>query len=287
MEPLVSVIIPTFNRRAMVAEAVASVQAQTMGAWECLVVDDGSTDGTAEAIEAVADERVHLLRQENRGVAAARNRGIATSRAPLVAFLDSDDLWHPAKLARQVAVMDEGWALCHTDEVWVRRGERVNPKNKHAKSGGWLLERSLELCCISPSAAMVRRDVIEALGGFDESYPVCEDYDLWLRLTARYQVAFVPEPLVTKRGGHADQLSASRWGLDRWRVAAIEKLLDEGRLDAEARRSAVAELHRKCDILVGGFAKRGKEAEAAHYRLIKERYPLHQSTEAVCPGSRS
>lgn len=92
LEPLVSVIIPTFNRRAMVAEAVASVQAQTMGAWECLVVDDGSTDGTAEAIEAVADERVHLLRQENRGVAAARNRGIATSRAPLVAFLDSDDL---------------------------------------------------------------------------------------------------------------------------------------------------------------------------------------------------
>jgi GT2 family glycosyltransferase len=287
LEPLVSVIIPTFNRRAMVAEALVSVQAQTMGAWECIVVDDGSTDGTAEAVEAFSDERVRLLRQENLGVAAARNRGIAASRGPLVAFLDSDDLWHPAKLARQLAVMDEGWALCHTDEIWVRRGVRVNPKKKHAKAGGRLLERSLELCCISPSAAVVRRDVLEALGGFDEAYPVCEDYELWLRLTARYPVAFVPEPLVTKRGGHADQLSASRWGFDRWRVAAIVKLLDEGCLDAEGHRSAVAELHRKCDILIGGFAKRGKEVEAAHYRSKKERHPLQAGAEALCPVSRS
>ncbi|MFB3073314.1 MAG: glycosyltransferase family 2 protein [bacterium] len=283
MEPAVSVIIPTFNRRAMAAEAVASVQAQTFGEWECIVIDDGSTDGTSEAIEALADERVRVVRQRRRGVAAARNRGVAESRSPLIAFLDSDDLWRPAKLACQVSVMAEGWALCHTDEIWVRRGVRVNPKKKHAKAGGWLLERSLELCCISPSAAVVRRDVLDALGGFDEAFPVCEDYDLWLRLTARHPVAFVPEPLVTKRGGHAGQLSSSRWGLDRWRVAAIVKLLDEGPPGDEARILATSELHRKCDILIGGFANRGKEAEAALYRSLKERFPLEVDKEVLCP----
>ncbi len=283
MEPAVSVVIPTFERRPMLLEALASVRAQTFEDWDCWVVDDGSSDGSAEAVEALGDRRVRLIRQANRGVSAARNRGLAAARAGLVAFLDSDDLWHPEKLARQVAVMEEGWALCHTEEVWLRGSERVKPKRRHAKAGGWQFLRSLELCCISPSAALVRRDVLEALGGFDEAYPVCEDYDLWLRLTARYPVAYLADALVTKRGGHPGQLSLSRWGLDRWRVRAIEKVLRDEALPADYRRAALEELHRKCDVLIGGFAKRGDEAEAARWRAVKERYPVSWRTEEPCP----
>jgi glycosyltransferase involved in cell wall biosynthesis len=270
--PKVTIIIPTYNRRPMVLEALESVRAQTFEAWECIVVDDGSTDGTAQAVESLADERIRLLRQPNRGVAAARNRGLAEARSELIAFLDSDDLWLPRKLEAQLPVMAQGWALCHTEEIWIRKGVRVNPKKKHAKSGGWLFERSLELCCISPSAALIRRQVLEELGGFDETFPVCEDYDLWLRLTSRYPVAFIPEPLVVKRGGHEDQLSKSRWGLDRWRVRAIVKLLEEGSLSAEMRRAALAELERKCNILIKGFTKRGKLSEADQYRELIGRY---------------
>jgi glycosyltransferase involved in cell wall biosynthesis len=266
----------------MLLEAVASVRAQTLEEWECWVVDDGSTDGSAEAVEALGDGRIRLLSQERRGVSAARNRGIEASQAPLVAFLDSDDLWHPEKLVRQVNCMSDGWVLCHTEEVWVRRGVRVNPQKKHAKAGGWQFRRSLELCCISPSAAMVRRDVFDEVGLFDEEFPVCEDYDLWLRMTARWPVAFIAEPLVTKRGGHDGQLSASRWGLDRWRVAAIIKVLEEGILSEGDRRAALDELQRKCDVLIGGFTKRGKEAEAARYRAILERYELSERKEAHC-----
>jgi glycosyltransferase involved in cell wall biosynthesis len=287
-EPAVSVVIPTYDRREMVLEALASLRDQTFGAWECVVVDDGSTDGTAEAVEALADGKVQLIRQARRlGVSAARNRGVAETGAPLVAFLDSDDLWHPEKLALQVEVMGEGWALCHTEEVWVRQGRRLRPKKKHAKGGGWLFGRSLRLCCISPSAALVRRDVLEELGGFDEAYPVCEDYELWLRITSRWPVAFIHEPLVTKRGGHPDQLSASRWGLDRWRVQAITRVLEEGRLSEEDRRAALYELHRKCDILIGGYAKRGKEAEAASYRALKERFGAPEMEKGLCPSSKS
>lgn len=282
MKPAVSVIIPTFDRLPMLQEAIGSVRAQTFGDFECLVVDDGSTDGTAPAVEkvAAADARVRLLKQENRGVSAARNRGVEASRAPLVAFLDSDDLWHPEKLSRQVEVMQEGWALCHTDEVWLRRGARVNQRKRHAKGGGWQFVRSLELCCISPSAAVVRRDALEEAGGFDEDFPVCEDYDLWLRMTARWPVAFIAEPLTIKRGGHPGQLSASRWGMDRWRARAIEKLLEADGLLEGLRQAALEELHSKCDVLISGFARRGNEEEAARWRALKERHPLSSLKEA-------
>lgn len=257
--PEVSVIVPTYNRREFVREAMASVYAQTCLDFELLVVDDGSTDGTAEVMREFPDAR--YLWQENRGVSAARNAGAAASRGHLLAFLDSDDLWQPSKLATQVAFFQAHpeAQICQTEEIWLRNGTRVNPHHKHRKPSGDIFARSLELCLVSPSAVMLRRAFFEQCGGFDENLPACEDYDLWLRIAVMEPVHLLDEPLVIKRGGHADQLSRQFWGMDRFRVKALCKLLDSGVLFPEQRQQTVATLHAKCAILAQGARKRGQD----------------------------
>jgi glycosyltransferase involved in cell wall biosynthesis len=246
------------------------------------VIDDGSTDGTRELIEREfldarllrAVHTVHYVHQPNRGVSAARNRGIAESRGEWIAFLDSDDAWLPRKLEKQLAALaaNPGFRLCHTDEIWVRRGRRVNPMKKHAKAGGDIFERCLALCAISPSSALVHRSLFDEVGTFDESLPACEDYDLWLRVTSREPVLYVDEPLVIKHGGHDDQLSRLHWGMDRFRVRAIEKLLIDGALDDLQRAAAVRALNEKLEILAAGADKRGRADEAAAWRAKKSVY---------------
>ncbi len=259
--PEVSVIIPTYNRREFVREALASVYAQTFLDFELIVVDDGSTDDTEAVVHEFSEAR--YLWQENRGVSAARNAGAAASCGPLLAFLDSDDLWQPGKLAAQVAFFQAypEARICQTEEIWLRNGIRVNPHRKHRKPSGDIFARSLELCLVSPSAVMLRRTFFEQLGGFDENLPACEDYDLWLRIAVQEPVHLLNEPLVIKRGGHADQLSHRFWGMDRFRVHALSKLLDSGTLSLEQRAQAVATLQAKCAILVQGAQKRGSGGE--------------------------
>jgi glycosyltransferase involved in cell wall biosynthesis len=259
--PKVSVIIPTYNRRDFVREAVASVLAQTYGDFELLVVDDGSDDDTAAVVREF--DGVRYVFQPNRGVSAARNRGAALSGGELLAFLDSDDLWQPRKLEYQVAFFatHPQTRICQTEEIWLRHGVRVNPRNKHRKVGGDIFARSLELCLVSPSAAMLRRELFERVGGFDESLPACEDYDLWLRIAATEAIHLIETPLVIKRGGHADQLSRRFWGMDRFRVAALCKLLDSGALSPEQRRLTEDTLRTKCNVLAQGACKRGKDGE--------------------------
>ncbi len=269
MIPLVSVIIPTYNRWPMVGEAINSVLAQSYRGFELVVVDDGSEDGTAERILTKYGSRIRLFSQPRRGVAAARNLGVGRSTGKYLAFLDSDDLWRPKKLEAQVAFMESHSeaAICQTEEIWIRNGVRVNPKKKHRKPSGDIFRASLDLCLVSPSAVMIARELFDRLGGFDESFPVCEDYDLWLRVTAELKVFLIPAPLVIKRGGHADQLSRSTWGLDRFRVRALRKILESG-IQGE-RRSWVREaLQSKVAVLAQGALKRGKEAEALGYKAL-------------------
>jgi glycosyltransferase involved in cell wall biosynthesis len=270
--PAVSVIIPTFNRRGLVQQAIDSVLAQDFDDCELIVVDDGSTDDTAEAL-AVYGPRIRVLRQPNRGVSAARNAGIRAAAAPLIALLDSDDLWLPAKLARQTAFFQAhpGILICQTEEIWVRNGVRVNPRKKHRKPSGMIFERSLELCLVSPSAVMMHQSLLEAVGLFDEALPACEDYDLWLRVACRYPVYLIDDPLIVKRGGHADQLS-SRPGLDRYRIRSMATLLESGWLDPAQAAATRQVLQRKCAIYVQGCLKRGKSDEARTYREIAEKY---------------
>jgi len=270
MVPLVSVIIPTYNRAGQVAEAVASVAAQTFRDFEILVVDDGSTDDTFEVLAALECVRVlrHLRR---RGVAAARNLGAAEARGEWLAFLDSDDLWLPEKLARQMAYLEArpGLLWCQTDETWVRKGVRVNKPASHRKVGGRIFLRSLERCLVSPSAVVLHRQLLADHGGFDADLPAAEDYDLWLRLSWRYEMGLVDEPLIIKQGGHPDQLSA-QWGLDRFRIRALVKLLQEPDLPEPYALAATRTLAVKCAIYAQGCEKRGKFAEAQFYQQLGE-----------------
>ncbi len=284
----VSVVIPVYNRWPMVGEAVDSVLAQTECDYELIVVDDGSTDETPRRLRDYG-ARLTVLSQGRRGVAAARNLGASRAAGKYLAFLDSDDLWHPRKLQRQLAFMERNpdVQICQTDEIWLRNGVRVNPRNKHRKPSGDIFRASLELCLVSPSAVMMRRELFERVGGFDESLPVCEDYDLWLRISKDIEVPLIPEALVTRRGGHADQLSRSTWGFDRFRVTSIANLMEAG-LDPEKAGWALEAMAKKVTILAQGFRKRGNEAMAREYEERLRRAACFGSPDAglhqVPPG---
>jgi glycosyltransferase involved in cell wall biosynthesis len=271
--PIASVIIPTFNRAVFLREAIDSVLAQSHQNFELIIVDDGSTDNTREVIVA-DDDRVRYVFQPNRGVSAARNLGIRHANGELIAFLDSDDLWLPQKLSRQVDWMAARphIMLCHTEEIWIRRGVRVNQKKIHAKYGGWIYPYCLPRCVVSPSSVIMRRALFDAVGLFDENLPVCEDYDLWLRVASRFEIGFITEPLIIKRGGHPDQLSQREWGNDRYRVMALLKIYENGIPQLERRRSTAQMICVKCEILENGFRKRQKFSEAEFYARLNERF---------------
>jgi GT2 family glycosyltransferase len=266
--PRVSVIIPTYNRAWIIKEAVDSVLVQDYKDFELIVVDDGSTDNTSDVL-APYGEDVRVLFQENKGVSAARNRGVTEASGRFVAFLDSDDLWLPKKLSIQVEFFNKtpDALICQTEEIWIRNGIRVNPKKHHKKPSGMIFEPSLALCLVSPSAVMIRRDVLDRAGGFDETLPVCEDYDLWLRLSSRFPVYLIEIPLIIKRGGHGDQLS-KRTALDQFRIKAIENIIKTGILSEDQHRAALNMLTTKCGIYAAGCRKRGQEEEARYYEAL-------------------
>ena len=263
----VSVIIPTFNRAHKIARAVASVLYQTFSDYEILVVDDGSGDATPEALKPFLPRIQYVAHSKNLGVSAARNTGIRESHSPLVAFLDSDDYWLPEKLAAQVSFFSKHpqAVACQTEELWIRRGVRVNPMKKHLKPSGDILEPSLRLCVVSPSAVLLKRSLLEEVGVFDEGFPACEDYDLWLRISWKYPIWLIPEPLVIKEGGAPDQLSRSIEGMDQYRIRAIVKLIDSGCLNGNQTEAALKELRFKCRIYGNGCLRRGKREEGLYY----------------------
>lgn len=269
---MVSVIIPTYNRSRFVREAILSVLGQSACPEEVIVVDDGSDDDTASVVEEFG-QRVKLLRCAHGGVSAARNMGIRESRGRWLAFLDSDDLWLPEKLSAQLAFVENsrGFRILQTEEIWVRNGRRVNPRRYHEKPEGHCFEKLLDRCLVSPSAVMVERSLIDEVGWFDERLPACEDYDLWLRIGCRHPIGLIKEPLVIKRGGHQDQLSATVSSLDRFRILALEKILLSGRLTRVQAGQVFRVLVRKCLVYGEGCRKRGREKEAALVLAMPER----------------
>ena len=269
----VSVIIPTYNRVRTLPRALDSVLAQTRAADEIIVVDDGSTDSTVDLLLANYPQ-VKLLQQPNLGVSAARNHGIREASSDWIALLDSDDRWLPTKLEAQVALVEQrpDHRLCHTEEIWIRNGKRVNQMDKHRKSGVHIYSQCLPLCVISPSSVLLHRTLFDEIGLFDETLPACEDYDLWLRICAREPVLFVDTPQIEKYGGHDDQLSSKHWGMDRFRIRALEKVLANDLLTPDQDRETVAMLLRKAAILEQGARKRGKLQRADHYRQLIQRY---------------
>jgi GT2 family glycosyltransferase len=269
MSPEVTVIIPTYNRAQFVFAAIASVIAQRAANFELIVVDDGSTDGTwrelertAAAIRAEHANRVvmQIVRTENRGVAAARNTGVALALAPLIAFLDSDDLWGPDKLACQIEYMraHPQYVISQTDEYWMSSGGRVNPGLRHRKAAGDSFIDSLRTCLVTPSTAIIRTVLLRELGGFDEDFTAAEDYELWLRILVRHEIGFLPEHHATRRSGHQGQLSAMVPAIDRFRILALLKLLAGHDLNDVQRRAVCEVLAEKCGVYAKGLARRGR-----------------------------
>jgi glycosyltransferase involved in cell wall biosynthesis len=262
----ISVIIPTYNRLVLLQRAVESVRKQSLRPAEIIVVDNSSDDGTQAWLEQQSDI-VACFHDSNQGVSAGRNSGIKRAQGDWLAFLDSDDEWVANKLERQVACLkaDPSLRVCHTGESWIRNGKSIPVSITLINRAGWIYHECLPLCVISPSSVMMHREVFERIGGFDESLPACEDYDLWLRLCALYPVGFIDEALVIKYGGHDDQLSRQYWGMDRFRIQALTKSLRSGLLTAENEVATRAMLAEKIRIYCVGAAKRDKHEEIRHY----------------------
>jgi len=284
---LISVIIPTYNRASVLPRAIDSVLMQKDADLELIIVDDGSTDGTNEygvqrtaygeknprgnsVLRTPPALRIRFLSQSNLGPSAARNLGIREAKGEWIAFLDSDDEWKPGKLKAQLEffLRNPDYLICQTEEIWIRNGTRVNPMKKHQKYGGWIFEKCLPLCVVSPSAVMLHRKLFEEVGLFDESLPACEDYDLWLRIAAKHPIGLIEMPYIIKYGGHADQRSREFPAMDRFRIQSLAKILAQDILTPEQSAAARKMLEEKSNIYIEGALKRGKEKEADEVRRI-------------------
>ena len=286
---LISVIIPTYNRASVLPRAINSVLAQKGVEFELIIVDDGSTDDTERVIRGtrssflvprksfnesqIPSSELRVFRQENKGPSAARNLGIQHAKGEWIAFLDSDDEWKPGKLKAQLEFFwgNPDYLLCQTEEIWIRNGNRVNPMKKHKKYGGWIFEKCLPLCVVSPSAVMMHRKLFDEIGLFDESLPACEDYDLWLRIAAKHPIGFIKKPYILKYGGHADQRSREFPAMDGFRIRSLVKILKEGILTPEQATATRKTLEGKAKIYIEGALKRGKKEEAEEIEKLTRR----------------
>jgi len=276
MPALVSVIIPTYNRAATLERALSSVITQTYQNIEIIIIDDGSTDNTASLLSqgAIDSSPFIYLKQKHKGVSPARNKGISQAKGEFIAFLDSDDEWLPKKLERQIEFMQNNPSelIVQSDELWIRNGKKVNPHKKHQKVGGKFFSEALNLCLVTTSSVLCRKELFEKAGVFDEKLPACEDYDWYLRIMAQdIAIPLIPEKLLTRYGGHEDQLSVKYWGMDRFRIKTLVKLLN---LDISKENKAAARkiLKKKLYILSAGARKRAKLVSYLKYWRLMRKY---------------
>ena len=257
----ISVIIPTYNRCDLLKRAINSVIKQTITPKEIIIVDNGSTDQTYQMVSSLFPEISYFI-EKKRGVSAARNKGILESKSKWIAFLDSDDAWKPTKLEKQMEYSvfnQDKYRIIHTDETWYRNKKFLNQLKKHKKSGGNIFKNSLHLCCISPSSVVLKKQIFDDYGLFDENLEVCEDYDMWIRITAKEEVGFLDSPLVLKYGGHSDQLSKKFWGMDRFRIKSLEKNLKNEHFSKSQKINVLDTLIEKLTIVSDGALKRGNK----------------------------
>jgi glycosyltransferase involved in cell wall biosynthesis len=248
-DPRVTTIIPTYNRAARVLEAIRSVLAQSYTDHEVVVVDDGSTDDTEAAIRREFGERVRYVYKQNGGVSAARNHGIEHAKGELIAFLDSDDQWMPDKLARQIDFLDRhpsyGMVLTELLVVMSDGRETVGRRRASLPVNGWILSDVLRDPRLAPSSVLVRRAVLDAVGGFDPGLVTAEDLDMHLRIALEYPIGLIDEPLVRYSLDGDDKLSNSTRDFVDY-VAVIERFVGQNRdrIEAQDRHAAVFKAYR-------------------------------------------
>ncbi|MBF0360221.1 MAG: glycosyltransferase family 2 protein [Oligoflexia bacterium] len=279
MSMSVSVIIPTYNRGELLIRALDSVLKQKVDVGvnvnveiEVIIVDDGSTDNTKDLITKYLQKhpekkiQYHNF-QENHGVSWARNRGMELAKGEWISFLDSDDEWskNKLKLTFDYLLKNPSIKVVHGNEIWIRNGVRVNQMKKHQKYGGNIFSKCLPLCLISPSAVTIHRDVFKEVSVFREDFIVCEDYELWLRITSKFEVGFIDKPIIIKYGGHQDQLSRKYVAMDYYRVVAMDDFLRESSsdssLDSDLKNLLVKEIITKSQILLNGYQKHNNIGE--------------------------
>ena len=269
----IAVIIPTFNRLTFIERAIESVLIQSRPADEFLVVDDGSTDDTRNMITN-RSAQMKYIQQINRGISAARNTGINNTKCNWICLLDSDDSWRPDKLEKQTQALlhNPDYLMCHTNETWYRNGKVLEQGKKHQKYGGYIFQHCLPLCVISPSSVIINKKIFEDVGLFDENLPACEDYDMWLRICSKYPVLFLDERLTNKSGGHKDQLSKKHWGMDRFRIIALQKIIESNYLNEVDRQAAINMLLDKITIFLKGSEKYGKNKYSEKFEALSKQY---------------
>jgi len=286
MDPLVSVIIPVYNRRKLLADAVRSVLMQSFGDLELIVVDDGSDDGTVRSLASLSsDPRIRLLTPPRSGMAGAvRNRGAAAARGRWLAFLDSDDIWLPEKLSQQFSLLREQGSLgrhpriIHGCEVWLRDDRIISQKGQRHRREGDIFSNALTKCIIGPSSVMMERQLYLESGGFREDLEIAEDYEFWLRITALEPVAWLSKDCIIKRAGSWPQLSEKYGQIEKFRIQGLLRLVKDswfaghrraGENDGDAallrQHQAEQTLAGKCRIYAAGCRKRGRLEEALRF----------------------
>lgn len=260
MSPLISVIIPTYNRSAVLLKAIASVFGQTFKNYELIVVDDGSIDETHELLTPLINSgQLKYFKHKNSGVSAARNFGVKNSIGVFIAFLDSDDEWLPNKLQEQInfLALNPTLRIVYGEELWMRNGKRVNQKVLHKKGGGWIFLACVQQCLIAPSSVMLEKKLFDEMGGFDEGFVVCEDYDLWLKISSMFEIGFISIPIIIKHGGHDDQLSRRYVAMDFWRLKSMFRILKIRKLTSSQQLVVIESMRRRGAILMQGYQKHG------------------------------
>lgn len=273
----VSVIIPTYNRRDLLPRALDSVLAQTVPVDEIIVIDDGSTDGTDDMLRARCGDRVRYVWQPNAGVSAARNHGLRLAQGRYLALLDSDDLWLPTKTELQVAFLDThpdfGMVVCDVERVDSDyRHIDVFRRRDTLREDGWVLRWVLHNPALAPASVLMRREVVEQLGGFDEGLRTAEDLEFHLRVARHWKIGVVEQALVRAMRGH-DGLSAANSTYDDYvrvveaAVAGARGSIDDRELD-EALAGTYARNAR--GMLIRGRWKEGATLARRAWRLTRD-----------------
>lgn len=291
--PLVSVIIPFYNRIPKTIRAINSVLNQSYDRFELILVNDASTDSIAPIKELDSNKATNIITLEERsGPAIARNIGVKNSIGRFIAFLDSDDIWHKDKLCKQIKFHQKNRELkiSQSLEKWVRNGKLVNPPLKCIPKTPHLFYESLERCMISPSSVMMTRNIFNEFNGFKGHLLVCEDYDLWIRITSKYPVGIINQKLATKFGGNIDQLSRKFISMDRFRIISLIEILAENYRNFDEKKvlATLEVLRKKSNIICIGAKKRDELARLSLYgsinreiSLLLDKYSNNQSTLTI------
>lgn len=289
--PLISIIIPTYNRKNLLSEAVDSVLTQNYHYYEIIIIDDGSSDQTITYLDklkfdlAAIDKPTPTIKVKsiphNGHPGYVRNRGIEMAEGELIAFLDSDDLWNNDKLIKQVDYLytHPEVSILHTAETWLRGAKTVSQTQRKHKREGDVFNDALAKCILGPSTVILRRTLIDEILSdskenllFNEQLEVGEDYELWLRICDRYAVGYINEPLIIKRGGLVDQLSVKYGQIEIFHLEALYTLLKCNKISDKNKPATLDMFKRKIEIYTNGCLKRGKKDEA---QLWQERSELY------------